>query len=445
MGGAVGAQEVSLTRAGLFDGHASTFVAVGDTFALATRLLAIALGATIPISTSATEVVLILLLVCWLLSGDYLARFRAIGRNRVAVLAVVMFGVYLIGLSYSPAPLPEAANALWKYRKLLYIPVLVTVFADPWTRRHALRAFILAMLVTLAASFLVSWGLLASRWGNPSDCAVFKNHIAQNTLMAFFVGVLANRACCANRLRWLYAGITLLAAYNVLFMVTGRTGHLILFALVCLLMYQRKGLRGLAWAAVLVAGVAAVTYNLSDGFRRRVNLTMQEAADYYYWQNDSPDSSVGRRLAFYRTSALIALHRPILGTGTGSFRVEFKKLPENQGKSPSANPHSVYFGTLVQVGLLGLGLLLYWLYVQWIYSRRLPPELATLARAVVVTLAVGGLVNSLISSTAEGWLYCYFTAFCFAGLCETAPSSAQQSAGADSALRQEVCAPCRHV
>jgi O-antigen ligase len=418
MGGVAGAQEVSLARAGLLPARAWRHTAITQSFAKATRLTAVALGFTIPISTSATEVVLVLLLVCWLCSGDYAARLRAIGRNKVAVLSLAMFGVYAIGVSYSSAPLLEAADALWKYRKLAYLAIPLTVFADARTRTHALRAFMLAMLVTLAASFLVSWGLLASKWGDPSDCAAFKNHIAQNTLMAFFVAMLANRILLGGRFRWLYLGVMLVAAYNVLFMVAGRTGYLILFALLCLLMYRRKGFRGLAWAAILLGFLVAVGYNTSDGLRHRVNLAMQETADYYCWGYDALDSSIGRRLAFYTASARIVVQHPLLGTGTGSFAVEFQKVPGNEDKPPAASPHSEYFSVLVQTGLLGLGLFLCWLYAQWSYSRRLPPELSGLAQALVVMLVVGGLFNTFLSSTAEGWFYCYFAAICYAGVCQ---------------------------
>ena len=111
----------------------------------------------------------------------------------------------------------------------------------------------------------------------------------------------------------------------------------------------------------------------------------------------------------------------MFGTGTGSFATEFSKLPENLDDPTSTTPHSGYFSVLVQTGALGLGLFLFWLYTQWTACRRLPPEMIPLAQALVVTFVVGNLVNSLLSSTTEGWLYCYFAAICFAGIAQTTP------------------------
>ena len=388
--------------------------AVAEVFAIVTRCLAIGLGFTIPISTAGTSATFGMLVVCWLLTGDYAAKYQMIRRNRVALLAIALFGTYAVGLTYTTAPLSEAAGALLKYRRLLCIPVLVTIYTHSRARDYTIRAFELAMLITLVASFLMWWGLLESGRGTPYDCAVFKNHITQNILMAFFVAVLANRACQDRRYRWIYVGIILLAVYNILFMVGGRTGYVVLSALVGLFMFQRRGLRGLALAATLVIGVGAAAFVCSGVFRERVTLVAREVADYYNYRRDSPDSSVGERLAFYRSSVRIASQSPLIGTGTGSFRHEFAKQSESKGRRTVLQPHNEYLNVLVQTGVLGLSLFLYWLYTQWAQSKRLPRDMALLAQAVLVTFVVGSLFNSLMSDTTESHVYCHFIGLCFA-------------------------------
>jgi O-antigen ligase len=245
--------------------------------------------------------------------------------------------------------------------------------------------------------------------------------------MAFFVVTLANQFALNSRLRWLSAAIILLAVYNILFMVGGRTGYLILFALICLLTFRRKGFRGLALAAGLMVCLGAVVYNCSSEFRERVNLAIQETADYYYYQRDSVESSVGRRLLFYRTSLLIARQNPVFGKGTGCFIVEFKKLPDNRGKIPTFNTHNEYFSVLVQTGLIGLSLFFYWLYTQWICSRQLPHEFVVLAQALLVTFIVGSVFNSMLSNHTEGWFYCYFLGMCYASVSQGTPGGEQES------------------
>jgi len=423
MGHAAGAEEAAFREAAATDRGWRSRVTVAESFAAATRCLAIALGFAMPISTAVTSALFVMLVVCWLFTGNYVAKYQMIRRNQVALLALALFGMYVVGLTYTTAPLSEAAGGLLKCRKYLYVPVLVTVYTHRRARDYSIRAFELAMLITLGASFLVSLGLLQSSRGTPDDCAAFKNHITQNVLMALFVALLANRACQERRLRWLYVGIILIAVYNIFFMVGGRTGYLVLFALVSLLMFQRRGLRGLAWAGALAIGVGAATYVCSGVFHERVTLAVQEAADYYNYRRDSPDSSIGERFAFYGSSALIASRSPFFGTGTGSFKHEFAKLAESKGRRTVLQPHNEYLNVLVQTGLLGLGLFLYWLYTQWAHSKRLPQDLASLAQAVLVTFVVGSLFNSVMSDTTESHVLCYFIGLCFAAVPQTPAGS----------------------
>ncbi len=238
----------------------SAYAVFTSFFETASQRTLVILGFTIPLSTTATEVAAIVLLCWWLLSGGYAEKIRTICRNKVAMLALAMFCTYAIGIIYSTAPWPEAARSLLTYRKFLYIAIFVTLLGESWPRRYGILAFQAAMLVTLAASFLMSWGLVQSRYGSPTDCAVFKNHITQSILMAFLVAVLACQVHSDRRLRWLYAAFMLLAVYNILFMVQGRTGYLVLLAIVCLLTFQRSGLRGLATATGLMVCLGAVAY-----------------------------------------------------------------------------------------------------------------------------------------------------------------------------------------
>jgi len=395
--------------------HGPKGAAFARFFTVAARQTAVLLGFTIPLWTSPTEILLGVLLLCWLLSGGFAAKWKTIRHNKVVVSALAVFAVFAIGLTYTTAPLPEAVGTLLKFRKLLYVAVFVTIFADARTRDYSIRAFEIAMLITLAASFLMYWGWLRTKYGTSLDCAVFKSHITQSVFMAFLVVVLACRArSSTGRLRWLYGGIILLAVYNVFFMVQGRTGYLVILALACLLMFRWKGARAAGLAAGLVVCLVALPYNCSSRVNQRVNLAITEAVDYFYLQRDTVASSIGRRLLLYRTSIQIIRQHPLLGTGTGSFPVEFEKMPENKGKPSTSTPHSEYFNVLVQTGLLGLAVFLYWFYTKWRYSLRLHWELGTLAQALIVAYLVGSLFNSLLRSSDEGWFYCYFIALCFA-------------------------------
>ena len=86
----VGTQEVSLGQLGI-GGHASKYAALTNALTQVMRFLTVVLGFVIPLSTTATEVVLLLVFLCWLCSGDYAGKLQTIWRSKVAVLSLAMF------------------------------------------------------------------------------------------------------------------------------------------------------------------------------------------------------------------------------------------------------------------------------------------------------------------------------------------------------------------
>ena len=93
--------------------------------------LAIAIGFTLPISTAADNILLALLLLCWLVSGNWRARYEIVRANPIALAALAYLAMMVLGLAWSPDRWHDGLVYLKKYSDLLLIPILVTVFVDP--------------------------------------------------------------------------------------------------------------------------------------------------------------------------------------------------------------------------------------------------------------------------------------------------------------------------
>ena len=92
------------------------------------------------------------------------------------------------------------------------------------------------MLVTLVLSWLLWLGVVPGNdWikGTPLDPAVFKAHITHNVFMAFAAFLLAQAALEAKRprVRIALGSLCAVAVANVLLMVPGRTGIVVLLVL----------------------------------------------------------------------------------------------------------------------------------------------------------------------------------------------------------------------
>jgi putative effector of murein hydrolase LrgA (UPF0299 family) len=168
-------------------------------------------------------------------------------------LAIALFFFYLVGCVYSIGNQEDILNSLGKAARLMFIPLLIAVFQDTDTRRRAWSGFMGAMLLTLILSYLLWMGLLP-KWevirGVAANPTIFKLHITHNLFMAFtaFVCAVQVRYVATPRQRGIWVVLALLAAANVLFMVHGRTGYLVLLAL---LVYM--GVTWLRWRGLAIA------------------------------------------------------------------------------------------------------------------------------------------------------------------------------------------------
>ncbi len=93
--------------------------------------------------------------------------------------------------------------------------------------------------------------------------------------------------------------------------------------------------------------------------KQRVDISIDEVVNYY---SDNKMSSIGHRLEMWRASYLSAKDHNFLGAGENSFKSEMKRLTQ-EGKVHKSlqyfvDPHSQYFNTLLDQGIIGLASLL---------------------------------------------------------------------------------------
>lgn len=384
------------------------------------RWSAIALGFSIPISTALDSVLAGVVLVAWLASGNYREKLDTITRNPVALAALLLYAILVAGAFYGERFSGDSARFLVKYADLLLIPVFAYCLRDPVDRSRALYALAASLALTLAISFIVKSGWLSGLSfikGSPSNAAVFKKSLSHNILMsfaAFLFTILAFRSSAA-RVRWLWYGIAVLAAVNVLLMVQGRTGYVILGTLVLYCGYYWKGWRGLGAAFAAGAVLVAVLTATPNPARERV---LQVVAEAQAWKPGQPNpTSTGQRLEYYTNSIAIVADHPLAGAGTGSFPKAYADKTRGTRVDQPGNPHNEYLLMAVQTGLIGLLVLLHLFWQHW----RLAPRLATpfdthLAHGLLLTIAVGCLFNSLLLDHAEGLLFAWMTGLLYGGL-----------------------------
>jgi len=384
------------------------------------RGFAVMLAVSLPFSTALDNILLGLMLLFWIMAGNYREHWVKVRSNSVALVAIGFVGLIAIGLFYGEHSIKDGLRYSGKYADSLLVPILITLFDDTLWRRRARLALAIGLLLLLALSYLVAFGIIPPNpWmrGTMTDPVVFKLSLTHGILMAFGAFFFALRAADAQQYSWRiwWLGCTALAVGNVLFMVPGRTGYVVLVLLMLYLGYVWKRLPGLMLCGLGCAIAFALGIMASTTLQQRIATTVQE---FHQWQPASvSQTSIGLRLEFYRNTLAIIHEHPLVGVGTGGFPQAYKKRVAGTGMTPTDNPHNEYLNILVQLGIAGLVMLLALFWVPWRTASRLPTSLEQhLARGLVLTIAAGCIFNSLLIDHTERLLFAWGLGILFAGL-----------------------------
>ena len=341
-------------------------------------------------------------------------------RNPVVWPAMGLVLVMVVATLWSPADWSEYQNYLRKYFKLVLLPIFLFLLADPEMRKRCWQAFAVAMLLTLASTWLNVWFDLpwssTQNQGFGVDHTVFKDHISQGIMMAFFTCATlfwaTKSTSAAGRVLW--TGVAVLAAASVLFLSVGRTGYLSLVLSVLVFAVVALACRPRLLGAVLGAGLLglALAFALSSQFQQRTLQAWEEA------RSSSPSNvtSVGARVQVWHFAVQQIRERPLLGAGTGSYPVLATAHFENPAMCATIcpHPHNQFLFFLFELGLLGLLVFAWFLWAIVRQAFRHPPAHRALMLSFVAVMLVSNMTHSSFWLSTESHFFILFTALLMA-------------------------------
>ncbi len=372
--------------------------------------LAVAVAVSVPWSTSATSI----LLVLWLIALIPTLTWSDVRRQlttAVGGLPVLLFLFGAVGVLWADVAWHARWGGLDGFAKLLVIPLLMAQFRRSDGGHRVFIGFLIACVALLIASWIVTiWPNIpkASR----DNGALVKGYIVQSVEFTICAAVLLDVAVAKLRMREWTASVALAVLAlaflgDIFFITTGRTALVIIAVLAVLYGIRHSGWKGVFGAVAAVLAVAAIVWSLSPYLRERVTGIYTET-ELYELQNK--DTSSGERIQFWKGSLRSMDNAPLLGHGTGSITDQLRRASEGQpgahGAVPiiSTNPHNQTFAVGIQLGLVGIAVL----WAMWISQVTFFWEngpLAWIGLVVVTANIVGSLFNSFIFDFTEGWLY----------------------------------------
>jgi len=376
------------------------------------QYLLIILAFLMPLTVFGANLIIVTICLLWLFSGNYKYKFHIIISNKLILASVVFFSFHLVGLLWTDdlAWGLHMVHKMWYF--LLLLPILFTIVRKDHIRYY-ITAFLLAILITEIASYLVWFELVAPfKHATVQNPTPFMSHISYNPILTFAIYLVLHEIFLNKKLTniqfSLYSFFAISMTINM-FITGGRAGQVTFFVMLSILIFQildKQRIKSIITIFMVIPLIFIFSYQMSDLFNKRVNLAITEVINY----PEAQKSSLGLRITFALNSFRVIKESPFIGVGTGDFPSAYKKINEiNTPHLPTTtNPHNMYTLILTQLGVVGLFSMISIFYYQIKYSFNSKNKFI---RDVGITLPILFLVMMLSDSYLLGHYTSLFFVF----------------------------------
>jgi O-antigen ligase len=350
-------------------------------------------------------------MVLVLISGTWQQDWRVILKERTVIVGLSLALLFTLGVLYSQGSWHYSLQNWSKYLKIFYLLFFIPLFTQKKMRIQAVYLLIAGVMISEVFTYLHYFGVLTLNFPPSKHWLFVHNDIDAAFIVSFTAFLLANLVLMSKKYRWLFLFCFLVCSIDILFLNQERTGYLIYLALMGLFLFQRLGVRGLLAAAVSVPLLFSGLYLGCHQFNDRINQIITNVVDY---QKGNKETSIGLRLTFAEYSFKVIRHNLIFGAGTGSFFEVYRAMngPKIDSETRPTHPHNEYIAMLFQLGLIGLIVFIYWLYLQLAVSFTLPSFEKYNFQGLILGFSLLSICHaSLLVNPAGGCYILFFAVF----------------------------------
>ncbi len=376
------------------------------------HIVLLLLAFSIPVSTSITTILLTLFMLLWIIEGNYQTKSMYIWQYTACFASIFLLISLIIGSIYSSASWSEIMIFLKRMSKLIYLPFFIFYFRDPTQRKWTINALIISGFITT---------IVGLTYGSAMP---LKNSIDTSLVITVTTFLLLHKINLQNKLyvNIIILSLSLINVFYLFYISGGKTAQLIFILLIPVFFIQKIHLLNSSKKyLILIPTTLIITILLFCGlFTKNLypmwHLVITKYNDYKInptkYENTSTNerNSVSERLLFYQNTLSLIKQKPLLGWGTGSFVPEYKKLAESNHTMITTNPHNEYLLWWINLGILGVGILLWWFYILFKTSFILQDYEKHILQSIILTISIGCLANSWIMDFVPGYLFIILTA-----------------------------------
>ena len=372
-------------------------------FALCSLAFCVSLGAA---TVSITKLILLIgFIVQIAIDRKKIFQFNPIKNIPIIFLWMIAAVVWsLISMTWSDATVLDQWKYFYSHTRFLWLAVVYYLLMTKGRALKTLKWLIYGQIFVVCISWLLWSGIEVPLTRRPIEKGIaFTSTLEQPVMTVLVLIVLWGLRDYWIKLwsGWFLQLIILVMLLNIIFVMSGRTGYIVLLIFIAIELFRllKGSWRLLAFLSPII--LSMVFYAVSPTFSKNLVEIQTNTQSYFETQ---AHSSEGLRLEMWRASMHAVLSKPILGYGIGSMP-EVYKVNGEMIKEPVSQPHQQYLFWWVEFGFIGLMIMLGFFFAVIIDSTKIDNEAKNTLHSTIAVLFVMGLFNCPFFGVGLGELF----------------------------------------
>ncbi len=383
--------------------------------------LAILIAFCLPIARL-VPVFISLMLLNWLIEGDFKNKFNSIVKNKFALLFIAFYVLHLVGLLYTQNMQSGLFDVQVKLSLLLF-PIILS--SRPFDE-NKIRKLFFALIIGCFTAFLIMLSRALYIYVDLGERSfyyeAFASFLIHPSYISMYVNVtlawlLINQLDQSKRFSRSVSCSLLIVFTLFIILLSSKMGLITMIVMYTVfLIYhvisQKKYLFGISGVFAIVISIYIVMSFIPE-LSGRINRAISAVTNSNTDQSEAESTAV--RMLIWKASNRVISENLILGTGTGDAKNELMKEYEKRGMTGAyehkLNAHNEFYQVFLSLGVIGFILLLLNLLFPLFKGFKMTDTIYVL---FLLIISLNFLTESMLETEAGVMFYAFFNSLlCF--------------------------------
>jgi O-antigen ligase len=371
-----------------------------------------------------TPLFIALMLLNWLVEGDFKNKFQNIFQNKFALLFIAFYLLHLIGLLYTQNLDSGLFDVQVKLSLIIFPLIVASKKPDQDLLGNTIKAFVIGAIASALIMYFVAgyyFIFYSAHRFFYMEFAIFMHPSYLSMYINFAIAWLLFNVAKKTLPKPLFSltldlvVVAFLSFTNVL--LSSKLGMITMFLLyfgflIYFIICRKKYLIGISAILVIVVSIYLVLRFVPE-INGRISRAITAVSSSTTNQTDAESTAV--RLLVWKAANQVISENPIFGTGTGDAKDELMKEYEKRGMTGALehklNSHNEYYQVFLALGLVGFLLLLSNLFFPLFFAIKTSNIVYLLFLLIII---INFFTESMFETQAGVIFYAFFNSLlCF--------------------------------